>query len=46
MVGYTGKVFTHFFESNLQGLERVFILKGGPRTGKSFFIKRLSVEWQ
>ncbi|WP_018665402.1 PRK06851 family protein [Heyndrickxia acidiproducens] len=44
--GNTGKGFYHFFESNLQGLDCVFIFKGGPGTGKSFIMKRLAEEWQ
>lgn len=44
--GNTAKGFLHFFESNLEGLERVFILKGGPGTGKSTFIRSIGRDWQ
>ena len=33
--------FCNYFESNLQGLERLYILKGGPGTGKSTLMKCL-----
>lgn len=37
--GNTAQGFIDYFSSNLQGLEKVFILKGGPGTGKSTLIK-------
>ncbi|MDE5976915.1 MAG: PRK06851 family protein [Turicibacter sp.] len=33
--------FYNFFESNLQGLEQLYILKGGPGTGKSTLMKKV-----
>lgn len=44
--GNTGKGFVHFFESNFQNLDRLFILKGGPGTGKSTLMKRIGKKWQ
>ena len=44
--GNTAKGFVHFFESNFQELERLFILKGGPGTGKSSLIKSIGHEWK
>lgn len=44
--GNTAKGFVHFFESNFQDLERLFILKGGPGTGKSSMIKSIGNEWR
>lgn len=44
--GNTAKGFVHFFESNFQDLERLFILKGGPGTGKSTMIKSIGNEWR
>ncbi|UFT98723.1 PRK06851 family protein [Radiobacillus kanasensis] len=44
--GNTAKGFYNLFDSNLQGLESVYILKGGPGTGKSSLIKRLSDTWK
>ncbi|MDP4086358.1 MAG: PRK06851 family protein [Bacillota bacterium] len=43
--GNTAKGFHSFYESNLQGLERLFILKGGPGTGKSSLMKKIGNEW-
>ncbi|MED3650487.1 PRK06851 family protein [Heyndrickxia sporothermodurans] len=43
--GNTGRGFYNLFDSNLKGLERLFILKGGPGTGKSSMMKRLTDEW-
>lgn len=42
--GITAQGFIDFFPSNLQGLEKVIILKGGPGTGKSRLIKAVSAE--
>ena len=43
--GNTGRGFYSLFDSNLQGLERIFILKGGPGTGKSSLMKAVGAEW-
>ncbi len=44
--GNTSKGFYSLFESNLANLERLFILKGGPGTGKSHLIKRVGEAWK
>lgn len=44
--GNTAKGFVHNFESNFQQLDRLYILKGGPGTGKSTLIKSIGNEWQ
>lgn len=43
--GNTGRGFYNLFDSNLKGLDRLYILKGGPGTGKSSLMKRLAAEW-
>lgn len=43
--GNTAKGFQSLFDSNLNNLERVFILKGGPGTGKSSLMKKVGEEW-
>jgi Cdc6-like AAA superfamily ATPase len=43
--GNTARGFYSLYESNLEGLSRLFILKGGPGTGKSSLMKRLGKEW-
>ncbi|WP_202079777.1 PRK06851 family protein [Caldalkalibacillus salinus] len=43
--GNTARGFYSLYESNLKGLERVFILKGGPGTGKSSLMKALGDKW-
>lgn len=43
--GNTARGFYSLFESNLKGLERLFILKGGPGTGKSSLMKAIGSEW-
>ncbi|GGM39643.1 hypothetical protein GCM10011351_27250 [Paraliobacillus quinghaiensis] len=43
--GNTAKGFYDLFESNLQGLERIYTLKGGPGNGKSNIIKKLAEVW-
>lgn len=43
--GNTALGFWSLYESNLQGLNRLFILKGGPGTGKSSLMKRIGQEW-
>lgn len=40
--GNTSKGFVHYYDSILEGLDRVFILKGGPGTGKSTMIRRIA----
>ncbi len=37
--------FCNYFESNLQGLERLYILKGGPGTGKSTLMKEIGADF-
>ncbi|WP_209972398.1 PRK06851 family protein [Paenibacillus eucommiae] len=39
--GNTARGFSSLFDSSLQGLERLFILKGGPGTGKSGIIRAI-----
>lgn len=43
--GNTARGFYSLFESNLQGLDRLFILKGGPGTGKSSMMKSIGKEY-
>ncbi len=43
--GNTARGFYSLYESNLAGLSRLFILKGGPGTGKSTLMKKLGKEW-
>lgn len=43
--GNTSRGFYSLFESNLSDLDRLFILKGGPGTGKSSIIKRIAKHW-
>lgn len=43
--GNTARGFHSLFDSNLQGLDRLFILKGGPGTGKSTLMKKIGEEW-
>ncbi len=43
--GNTAKGFHNLYDSNLQGLERIYILKGGPGTGKSSLMKKIGNEW-
>ena len=43
--GNTAKGFYNLYDSNLIGLERVFILAGNSRVEKSTIIKRLVKEW-
>ncbi|MCS7459160.1 PRK06851 family protein [Paenibacillus doosanensis] len=42
--GNTARGFANLFESSLQGLDRVYILKGGPGTGKSTLIRSIGSE--
>lgn len=41
----TSSGFYSLFASNLNNLERLFILKGGPGTGKSYMSKVIGNEW-
>ncbi|MRH42737.1 hypothetical protein GH741_08555 [Aquibacillus halophilus] len=43
--GNTAKGFYGLYESNMEGLETVYILKGGPGNGKSTLIKKLADVW-
>lgn len=43
--GNTARGFYSLFESNLKDLQRLFILKGGPGTGKSTLMKSIGKEW-
>jgi len=38
----TYKGFTSFWDSNLEGIEQLYILKGGPGTGKSSFMQQIA----
>lgn len=44
--GNTARGFVSLFDSSLQGLDRVYILKGGPGTGKSSLIRTIADELQ
>ncbi len=44
--GNTAKGHYSLFHSNLSNLERLYILKGGPGTGKSHLIKKIGREWR
>lgn len=37
----TAKGFQNFFDSNLKNLDKIYILKGGPGTGKSSLMKKI-----
>ena len=39
--GNTAKGFHNFFRNNIELLTKIFILKGGPGTGKSTLMKKL-----
>ncbi|UII55838.1 PRK06851 family protein [Cytobacillus spongiae] len=43
--GNTARGFYSLYDSNLEGLKRLFILKGGPGTGKSSLMKEIGSEW-
>jgi len=43
--GNTARGFHNLYDSNLQDLDRLFILKGGPGTGKSSLMKKIGNEW-
>lgn len=44
--GNTAKGFHSLYDSALKGLDRIFILKGGPGTGKSSLMKAIGEEMQ
>lgn len=37
--------FVSFFDGNIKGLDKLYILKGGPGTGKSTLMKKIGREW-
>jgi ABC-type lipoprotein export system ATPase subunit len=43
--GNTARGFYSLYESNLEKMDRLFILKGGPGTGKSSLMKRIGEDW-
>lgn len=43
--GNTARGFYSLFDSSLEGLNRIFILKGGPGTGKSTLMKSIGKTW-
>ncbi|RHW40277.1 hypothetical protein D1B31_12035 [Neobacillus notoginsengisoli] len=43
--GNTARGFYSLYPSNLKGLDLLFILKGGPGTGKSSLMKEIGKEW-
>ena len=43
--GNTAQGFYSLFDSSLEGLNRIFILKGGPGTGKSSLMKDVGRVW-
>lgn len=44
--GNTAKGFQNLFASNLQNLNKIFILKGGPGNGKSSLMKRIGKKFE
>ncbi|SET21676.1 hypothetical protein SAMN05421676_103249 [Salinibacillus kushneri] len=44
--GNTAKGFYDLFEETLKRLDRIFILKGGPGTGKSTLMKKIGESWK
>lgn len=44
--GNTARGFFSLYDSNFAGLEKIFILKGGPGTGKSTLMKNIANDWQ
>ncbi|MEC2055308.1 PRK06851 family protein [Peribacillus psychrosaccharolyticus] len=44
--GNTARGFYSLYETNLENLEKLFILKGGPGTGKSTLMKKLGLIWE
>lgn len=43
--GNTARGFHNLYDSNLRDLDRLFILKGGPGTGKSSLMKKIGNYW-
>lgn len=43
--GNTAKGFVNLFDTNLRSLRKIFILKGGPGTGKSTLMKKIGIFW-
>ncbi len=43
--GNTARGFHDLFSSTLERLDRIFILKGGPGTGKSTLMKKIGEKW-
>lgn len=43
--GNTAHGFSNLYESSLQGLTRLFVLKGGPGTGKTRIIREIEIFW-
>lgn len=43
--GNTARGFFSLYDSNFEGLEKVFILKGGPGIGKSTLMKKIAADW-
>lgn len=43
--GNTARGFYSLFDSNLEGLDRIYILKGGPGSGKSSLMKAIGEQW-
>lgn len=43
--GNTARGFYSLFDSSLEDLDRLFILKGGPGTGKSTLMKEIGKKW-
>lgn len=41
----TSKGFSNLFSSNLKNLDKIYILKGGPGSGKSTLIRFIGNEW-
>ncbi len=44
--GNTARGYFSLYDSSFAGLEKVFILKGGPGTGKSTLMKKIASDWQ
>lgn len=44
--GNTSKGFQNLFSTNLRGLSKLFILKGGPGNGKSTLMKRVGKKYE
>ncbi len=43
--GNTARGYISLYDSNFAGLEKVFILKGGPGTGKSTLMRKIAANW-